>query len=89
MFCNKCGGALPSKGIVCPHCGTLMSKDQVEINKSLEEENRKKGFKPEYLSDKFGVKKNIEFRKVSSGNYVAIVIVLLMLIFLGVLLMVL
>ena len=35
MVCRKCGHALGSKEAICPNCGAMMSKEQLEIRKEL------------------------------------------------------
>ena len=33
MICKRCGAALPSDGVTCIQCGTMMSKEQIEEQK--------------------------------------------------------
>ena len=35
MVCKKCGHALGSNEAICPNCGAMMSKEQLEIRKEL------------------------------------------------------
>ncbi len=67
MLCDRCGKALPSVGVVCPHCGAMMNKSQLEMQKKMRDEYKKHN-RPEYLSDKFGVEKNIEFNETANHN---------------------
>lgn len=57
MKCKRCGHSLPETGFICPNCNTMMSIDQIKIQK----ENQKKENKPslEMISEKYGFKKQI------------------------------
>lgn len=81
MFCEKCNSALPSDGYVCLHCGALMTKSQIEMQKKLREEKRKFA-SPNYMSAKFGSKREFEYNN-SSNNYIIVVcsLIILMVIF--------
>lgn len=35
MVCKRCGHALGSNEAICPNCGAMMSKEQLEIRKEL------------------------------------------------------
>ncbi len=75
MICENCGSNLPTKGMICPHCGYMLNKKQVDMQKSINEENRKKGTTIEYASDKYGIKKDYNLKKDNSylKIYIAII----------------
>ncbi len=82
MVCDKCGSALPSEGYICKECGAMMNKSQIDSNKK----NKNKEYKKTYLSDHFGVKKNIEYRKKDKSYIYAYVIIFVFLMALAVIL---
>lgn len=57
MICNKCGAALPSDGVTCKQCGTMMSKEQIEEQKKWKEINKQNNNKIELMSSRYGVNK--------------------------------
>lgn len=67
MICDKCGTALPTKAMACPHCHVLLTPAQREIQKQILEENKKYS-KPEYKSEKYGVKRDMLFRDDDNTN---------------------
>ncbi len=73
MFCKKCGATLGSKSYICPSCGTLMSKDQIEMLKEINKNNDIK--QPVYLSSLFGVKRDIKYREDNSYNNTVLFII--------------
>lgn len=87
MFCEKCGSSLPSNSYICPACGRMLSNNQIKIIKEMNKENKNK-IKPNYLSDIYGVKKNIVMRKKDNsyikyiiGFVLCLIILLMLLIF--------
>lgn len=82
MICRKCGSVLPSHGYICPSCGLMMDKEQIEMQK----QNNKGEFKKEYNSDKYGVKKDIKYNDERKTYGAAVVIIIVFLIVLSVIL---
>ncbi len=82
MICNRCGGTLPLNGAVCPHCGVVLSKEQIEFIK----ENKNNNMKKEYLSDHFGVKKDIDFRSKDKSYIYAYIFIFIVLVIVSVIL---
>lgn len=56
MICKRCGAALPSDGVTCIQCGTMMSKDQIEEQKKWKEINKQNN-NIQLMSSKYGVNK--------------------------------
>lgn len=63
MICKRCGSALPSEGVVCLQCGTMMSKEQLEEIKKWQEINKQNNNTgPKLMSSRYGVnKENFEY----------------------------
>ena len=80
MFCERCGSALTASKVVCPSCGALLSKSQIEILKEIKKDNKIKS-RPQYLSEMFGVKRDIIFRDKNKSNSSYIIIFILFLLF--------
>lgn len=57
MICKRCGAALPSDGVTCMQCGTMMSKEQIEEQKKWKEINKQNN-KVQLMSSKYGVNKD-------------------------------
>lgn len=72
MFCERCGASLPSHGFVCLKCHTMMSKSQIELQKKVNNENRKTA-KPVFNSSLYGADRNFVVNKNPNGNYLAVV----------------
>jgi len=53
MKCKRCGKALGTDRGICPFCGSLLSKEQVENYRKAKEE---KMFEPEMITEKYGEK---------------------------------
>ena len=63
MVCKKCGHALGSKDAICPNCGALMSREQLDIRKEMN-----KGKNP-YLGRIYNIKqKNKEYNNDDTTN---------------------
>lgn len=58
MKCKRCNSPLPSKGYVCSHCKTLMSNEQIKIQKELLS-NHSSNTRAELISEKYGGKKQV------------------------------
>lgn len=85
MICKNCKNPLPSDGIVCKFCGTLMSQEQINFQRKYRDKDNER---ITLLSEKYGHNNKIEYREEKENKIVgliAIVIVLLVLIFLAIL----
>lgn len=85
MICKNCKNPLPSDGIVCKFCGTLMSQEQINDQRKYKEREKERIV---LLSEKYGHENKIEYRENKENKilgFISIVIVLLVLIFLAIL----
>mgnify|MGYP004621950971 FL=1 len=85
MICKNCKNPLPSDGIVCKFCGTLMSQEQIKNQRKYKDRENERIV---LLSEKYGHENKIEYREVKENKilgFISIVIVLLVLIFLAIL----
>ncbi len=81
MFCKKCGNPLPKEGYICVFCGAMMTKEQIEMQKKLMQENK---YKVELKTQDFNQDKlNIEHTDDKKENkLIPILIILGIIIFL-------
>ena len=85
MICKNCKNPLPSDGIVCKFCGTLMSQKQINHQRKYKDREKERVV---LLSEKYGHENKIEYRENKENKilgFISIVIVLLVLIFLAIL----
>lgn len=85
MICKNCKNPLPSDGIVCKFCGTLMSQEQINDQRKYKEREKERIV---LLSEKYGHENKIEYCENKENKilgFISIVIVLLVLIFLAIL----
>lgn len=85
MICKNCKNPLPSDGIVCKFCGTLMSQEQINDQRKYKDREKERIV---LLSEKYGHENKIEYRENKKNKifgFISIVIVLLVLIFLAIL----
>jgi len=85
MICKNCKNPLPSDGIVCKFCGTLMSQEQIHNQRKYKDRENERIV---LLSEKYGHENKIEYRENKENKilgFISIVIVLLVLIFLAIL----
>lgn len=85
MICKNCKNPLPSDGIVCKFCGTLMSQEQINYQRKFKNKDNER---ITLLSEKYGHNNKIEYREEKENKIVgliSIMIVLLVLIFLAIL----
>lgn len=85
MICKNCKNPLPSDGIVCKFCGTLMSQEQINYQRKFKNKDNER---ITLLSEKYGHNNKIEYREEKENKIVgliSIIIVLLVLIFLAIL----
>ena len=86
MHCKRCGKAIGTDRGICPFCGAMLSKEQMEIYKQDKRENM---FKPEMITEKYGEKPQFyEKRKDDSkflwvilGLFIILIIAVIVLIF--------
>ena len=81
MVCQKCGKSLPSEGVICPFCGVMINKDQLDKRKKFAE----KRFQAKLLSDKYGIDKTSIYTKkepVKENKILGAIIILGILLFL-------
>lgn len=84
MICKNCKNPLPSDGIVCKFCGTLMSQEQINDQRKYKDREKERIV---LLSEKYGHENKIEYRENKENKilgFISIVIVLLVLIFLAI-----
>lgn len=79
MNCKRCGRPLPSRGVTCKFCGTLMDQEQIDFQKKMNDnhENRL-----ELLSEKYGHENKIEYRESKENKILGLVIIVIVLLFL-------
>ncbi len=85
MICKNCKNPLPSDGVVCKFCGTLMSQEQINDQRKYKDRENERIV---LLSEKYGHENKIEYRENKENKilgFISIVIVLLVLIFLAIL----
>lgn len=73
MHCKKCGKAIGTDRGICPFCGAMLSKEQMEIYKQDKRENM---MKPELLTEKYG-EKPVYYEKSKSDNKLIGIILIL------------
>lgn len=74
MHCKKCGKALGTDKGVCPFCGAMMTKEQLEIYGKEKREN----LRPELITEKYGEKPNVYSKQQNNqdNKLIGILIVL-------------
>lgn len=86
MHCKRCGKAIGTDRGICPFCGAMLTKEQMDVYKQDKKENM---LKPEMLTEKFGEKPQVYQKRNDNSNYLwliaflvlAIIIALIILIF--------
>lgn len=64
MHCKRCGKALGTDRGICPFCGAMMSKEQMNVYKEMQKE---KMFTARLLTEKYG-EKPVYYEKQTSSN---------------------
>lgn len=82
MVCKNCGKPLPSEGIVCKFCGSLMDQSQINYQNKMRDKDNKKIM---LLSEKYGHENKIEYREVKENKVLGLVVITIILVFLIVL----
>lgn len=67
MVCRKCGSALSNDQIICPFCGVMKSKEQLDSSSKIQRDNSK-DLKVNLLSEKYGMEAIRYEKKVNSLN---------------------
>ena len=73
MHCKRCGKAIGTDRGICPFCGAMLSKDQMEIYKQDKKENM---LQPEMLTEKFGEKPQVYEKRENYSQYLWIIVFL-------------
>lgn len=86
MKCKRCGKALGTDRGICPFCGAMLSKEQMDIYKHDKKENM---LKPELLTEKYGEKPVYYEKQKDSDSFLYVILgVLLLFLILGILILV-
>ena len=85
MHCKRCGKAIGTDRGICPFCGAMLSKDQMEIYKQDKKENM---LKPEMLTEKFGEKPQFYEKRENNTNYLWIFVFLGLAIIMGLIILI-
>ena len=72
MHCKRCGKALGTDRGICPFCGAMMSKEQMNVYKEMQKE---KMFTPRLLTEKYG-EKPVYYEKQPSSNKIFLFLIL-------------
>ncbi len=78
MYCHKCGKYLPNEGYVCKFCGALMTKEQIENQKRL----NNKASSVKLKSELYGGERIIYKKEKEKNNLTGIFFILGIIIFL-------
>ncbi len=82
MNCRRCGKALGTDRGICPFCGAMLSKDQMEIYKQDKKENM---YKPELITEKYsGTSTYYEKRNDSENKAIGFIIIVGVLLFVAI-----
>ena len=79
MICSRCGRPLPNKGVTCKFCGMLMSQEQIDYQRKM---NDKHNERIELLSEKYGRENNVEYRKPKENKALGLAVIIIVLLFL-------
>ena len=80
MKCKVCGNSLPSEGIVCKFCGTLMNQGQINYQNKMKDKNAQRIM---LLSEKYGYNNKKEYREEKKENKIlGLFVILIVIIFL-------
>lgn len=79
MKCNRCKNTLPSDGIVCKFCGTLMDEKQIKEQNKYRDKNNEKLM---LLSEKYGHSNEINYREEKENKVLGLVIISVVILFL-------
>lgn len=79
MKCKVCGNSLPSDGVVCKFCGTLMGQEQINYQSKMKDKNNKRIM---LLSEKYGHDNKVEYREEKENKLLGLIIIIFILVFL-------
>ena len=79
MICKNCKNPLPSDGIVCKFCGTLMSQEQIHNQRKYKDRENERIV---LLSEKYGHENKIEYREKKENKILGLAVILIILVFL-------
>lgn len=71
MHCKRCGKAIGTDRGICPFCGAMLSKEQLEIYKKDQQENY---FKPKLLTEKYGEKPIVYEKRKEPSNMIFLIL---------------
>lgn len=80
MKCKRCGHILPSTGFICINCKTMMSVDQIKVQKENMKLTRPRTV--ELVSEKYGLKKQVYEKRNDSNSKKYFYFIILLSIFL-------
>ena len=79
MNCKRCGRPLPSRGVTCKFCGTLMDQEQIDFQRKMNEKHEER---IELLSEKYGRENKIEYCNAKENKVLGLVVIVIILLFL-------
>lgn len=85
MHCKKCGKAIGTDRGICPFCGAMLSKEQMEIYKQDKRENM---MNPELLTEKYGEKPVYYEKSKSDNKLIGIILILGVILILAVIILI-
>lgn len=84
MNCKRCGKPLPNNSVACKFCGMLMSQDQLNYQRKMQENKDKR---IQLLSEKYGVNTTPEYNNKKENKFLGAIfigIILLILIIIAI-----
>lgn len=72
MNCKRCGKPLPNNSVACKFCGMLMSNDQLNYQKKMQENKEKK---IQLLSEKYGVNTTPEYNNKKENKFLGAIFI--------------
>ena len=72
MNCKRCGKPLPNNSVACKFCGMLMSNDQLNYQKKMQENEEKK---IQLLSEKYGVNTTPEYNNKKENKFLGAIFI--------------
>ena len=86
MYCQNCGKSLGTNRINCPHCGAMISKEQIDLQKGYQQDQKEK-LRAQLISEKYGQTMNYEENNrnnTSEKKWIGVLVVLGVLIVLSI-----
>ncbi len=72
MNCKRCGKPLPNNSVACKFCGMLMSQDQLNYQRKMQE-NKDKII--QLLSEKYGVNTTPEYNNKKENKFLGAIFI--------------